>query len=256
MHWLDWKSEGSVRKDAALFFNCVNEPLYFFPHGAILDAIPPPQLHLFLGIFNSLFDYVVLFDEWGLCEWWAKLANCVKAEYFGGVFEGNECRRMLNFTIQVKAKVWEIIHARDAVEAEDIRIQEEDGKRLDGARCILKILSCMEAFEAVVDGCFGWELYDNFQQIIGAFRASFLALRSELWRPSITPKMHVVFDHVGWWCNKYGRGLGLVSEQALESIHARFAASDKHLIKDAYADSWAEKKLRSVCEWNAMACVP
>ena len=69
-------------------------------------------------------------------------------------------------------------------------------------------------------------------------------------------KFHILFAHIAPYCKELKCGPGIVSEQALEALHAKFYACDHHLIKNPDSDQWCKNKMRSVLEWNALACVP
>ena len=52
----DFRSEGMPLKKAQQFQNCIDMPLLEGPDSAIiLDCIPPPELHLMLGVVNKIF---------------------------------------------------------------------------------------------------------------------------------------------------------------------------------------------------------
>ena len=46
--------------------------------------------------------------------------------------------------------------------------------------------------------------------------------RRELPHSRISPKMHMLEDHIVPWIRRWGMGMGFHSEQGAESIHARF----------------------------------
>ena len=51
----------------------------------------------------------------------------------------------------------------------------------------------------------------------------FLAFYRDSWpHATITPKLHMLEDHVVPFLNKWGVGLGFLGEHGAESIHARF----------------------------------
>jgi hypothetical protein len=64
---------------------------------------------------------------------------------------------------------------------------------------------------------------------------------------TLSLKVHIMFNHVGPWGSKFGRGLGLTSEQALESIHVYFKEIDN--------PRWAENMLQTVLEFLALNCI-
>jgi hypothetical protein len=60
-------SDKSVAKN---FFNVLNKAVSIFPEsGLILDSVPPSELHIYIGIFNGLFDFASEFDEQLLHSW-------------------------------------------------------------------------------------------------------------------------------------------------------------------------------------------
>lgn len=222
----------------------MNEAMDFFPKsGRIMDSVPPPQLHIYLGFFNGMYDKIDALDS-ALARWWAGDSYTVREAYHGGCFEGNECRRLLNLSNSLRTKVLEKIAVRDAAE-----MKETD----DSLEKILELLDVLDAFKLVVVSCFGWKLRGDYEGAIQDLRKKYLALSG---KPSVTLKMHIVFEHVASWCKEHGRGLGLVSEQSLESIHANYAASNHHPMKDTRNPRWAEKQRMSLLEWNALSCIP
>ena len=46
--------------------------------------------------------------------------------------------------------------------------------------------------------------------------------RTELSSATVTPKLHMLEEHVVPWIRKWGVGFGLLGEQGAESIHASF----------------------------------
>ena len=71
----------------------------------------------------------------------------------------------------------------------------------------------LRAFNAVRKSCFGQDLEESFLMDIEAFRQAYLALGI-----NITPKVHIVFDHVAEFCQRNGKGLGFFSEQARQVL--------------------------------------
>ena len=75
----------------------------------------------------------------------------------------------------------------------------------------LKIyLIAFRTFDAVRKACFTKELdRDNYKIYIENFRIAYMNLGI-----AITPKAHIIFDHLGEFCERYDVGLGSWSEQA------------------------------------------
>lgn len=152
-------------------YNCVRAPMSIFPgSGKIVNEIPPPELHLFIGFFNDLYDMVLKFDEI-LSEEWTDYSHAVREEYFGGTFEGNESRRLLNRTDTLKLKV---LAQKEREEREN-----KDSSRLGK---ILEVTEVLEAFKMVVVSCFGWRLDGGYETAIRNLREKYLSLS---WKPSI-----------------------------------------------------------------------
>lgn len=59
-NYTKWRASGAVKSQAKKFFNCVNPPLIMTKNEKVyLDIIPPPELHLMLGVANTLFSYML-----------------------------------------------------------------------------------------------------------------------------------------------------------------------------------------------------
>ena len=66
-------------------------------------------------------------------------------------------------------------------------------------------------------------------------------------------KVHIIFEHVIQFVEKYEKGLGLFSEQGLENSHYEYSSfwvkSFKVPIKHP---KYAEKKLQSIIMYNSL----
>ena len=52
----EWREAGAVHADAKFFGNVVNDPLIGTDDDApLIDTLPPPELHLMLGVVNTLY---------------------------------------------------------------------------------------------------------------------------------------------------------------------------------------------------------
>ena len=74
-------------KKAKDFYNCVNLPLIAGrDNQTILELLPPPELHLFLGVTNYLLENLA--KKWsGLYEWLEKNLSVKAVDYHGKSFE-------------------------------------------------------------------------------------------------------------------------------------------------------------------------
>ena len=53
----DWEEAGAVHSDAKTFGNVIHEPLVGAKdNDLVIDILPPPELHLLLGVVNTLFS--------------------------------------------------------------------------------------------------------------------------------------------------------------------------------------------------------
>ncbi len=156
----------------------------------ILSLIPPPELHLMLGVMNKIFEAVN--KAWGnnKAHQWAQRNGIAKAEYYGGCLEGSQCRQVLfKAPLLCKELPWHL----------------------------KQFALMLNSFNDVRDSCFGQILKPNCGDCIDRFKQNYQDLSL-----TITPKIHVVFDHVREFCTETGKSLGSYSEQASESVHADF----------------------------------
>ena len=182
-----------------------------------------------------------------LAQWWISYLNISVEKYHGGTLEGNECSKLLKNTEILRSRIREKIRTGRITRA---------GSSFDNYSAMLTVLDTADSFKAVVDACFRWKLSPDYDVKSCTFREQYFALLLKDGPPSVTSKLRIVFGHVIDWCSRHERGLGLASEQAMESLHSKFTVSDKHVIKDPSHPNWATKKLQSLLEWNSMACVP
>ena len=101
-------------------------------------------------------------------------------------------------------------------------------------------------FNNIVRGCFRSGLEENYVELIEEFKVSYLALNL-----TIPTKAHVIFCHLSQYLNHTGRGLSLDAEQALESSHFDFlATNDKYAIRDHENQNFLPRLHRAVCDYN------
>ena len=183
-----WIRDGSRLSEAKNFKNCVNEPLLQVADDElILLLIPPPELHLLMGAFNTL--YKEMKKIWPAVDTWTEKLYMKPTGFHGSDnFIGGDCYRALR-NIDLLA-----------------------------AMCPLVILPFVEALRKlllVVESCFGAVLQPRFRDHISAFENSYNALEI-----SVTPKIHILTRHVPQFCDHRGESLGRYSEQASEAVHS------------------------------------
>lgn len=212
---------------AKAYDNCVHMPL--LPGSdtvLVLDILPPMELHLLLGSVNRLVDHLeqtLKGSEAKLeLQQWISRLGLTRCSFHGGQFDGNSCKRLL-----------------DGVDL--LQSLAESA----GAFCVMPVVEALRALRAVVLGCFGRTLMDGVAERVAAYREAYLALGIP-----VTVKNHAIFAHVAEFCVSRGRGLGLYSEQASESVHADFSAVwSRYKVSSANA-AYPQQLLRAVEVYN------
>ena len=73
---------------------------------------------------------------------------------------------------------------------------------------------------------------------------------------SITPKVHLLCEHLEEVCEYYGFGMALLNESAGKAIHADFAKHYQgYAVKDQESDSYQKKLLHAVKTNNSNQCI-
>ncbi len=189
------------------FYNCIEDPLFadLDDSTEILDLIPPPELHLMMGVTTKLYEEVLYKmqrdgEDAKRIEEWARQHNIVREHYRGGVMEGNKCRALLKKAVDL-------------------------GKELPDKYRVYAV--ALHRFGKVVTACFSKELVKvegkTYEELIQEFHEVFLACQINQ-----TPKVHTVLVHVPEWCYRQQKGLGYASEQASESVHYDFRKKWEH----------------------------
>lgn len=215
-----WKENGSDKKKAKDFDCCVNPPIFYAnKYTTILSIIPPPELHLLLGVVNTLVDK--LSEECSdIANKWIKECNVKRETTNGGTgFNGNSCKALLN-------KI-DILRSKDNLPS-------------------LKYVDTLSKFKNVVEACFGTKLKPGYNNKIELFKRSYLDLKI-----SITPKVHVVFHHIEDFCSRQKDGLGFFSEQAMESVHFDFLTRWKNYKVSLNHLDYGQHLLKAVCSYNS-----
>jgi len=213
------------------FMNCVEQPLFndLADKTEIIDLIPPPELHLMIGVTSKLLKGLkdrLIADNRSVkqIEMWLNEKQIWREKYRGGAMEGNKCRLLL----------------RNALEL---------AQTLPDQYKVFAL--AMQRFEWVVQSCFGKDLITvremNFEQTIFEFHQTYARLQI-----SMTPKVHAVVVHVPQWCHKHNKGLGVVSEQASESVHYDFKKKWEHYQIHEGNERYSDHLLRCVVAYNSL----
>ena len=216
-----WKRQGAVMKNAKIFNNCINPPVISASDNntKILDIIPPPELHLVLGVVNTVMD-----DLLKNCEVHAiKYAKSCDAEreitHGGAGFKGGSCKKLLKGVNYLRS--------------------------FNCFTCT-KYVDVLQKFNDVVDDCFSMELKSSYTFSIKEFKKSYLGANLP-----VTPKVHAVFYHVEDFCKEKKKGLGFYCEQAVEPVHHDFDCTwSKHRVSENH-HLFQEKLYDAVIDYNS-----
>ena len=194
-NYADWFEEG--QRDGAQFtrkFKSVAGPILVEGAGdsfstLVLDKAPPCALHLFLAT-NDCFNHLQR-NHWP--DFKVVLLNLygIQAHSYQGKeqnYQGPEIRKVLSGLHKL------------------MPLMRDDPIR----RLYLEVL--LET-SRVNEAIFGLELNPSWRQLLHQLKVAVLALNAATSFP-ITPKYHIILEHVGQWVERHGRSLGKEAEQA------------------------------------------
>lgn len=219
----NWEKKGKKLKDAAVYNNCIQDPVFTdIPDIAkIIELFPPPELHLMLGGVYKLYQEFVAIDPENVQKW---LKKCHVTPDHNGTFNGNQSRKLL--------KNWHLL--------KDLFPHHQS------------LVNCLGALNEVVDSCFGMELKENYVAAIERFDELLIENQIE-----ITPKLHIIVDHLIEFFdtlpedNKHG--LAYFGEQASESIHHMWDAYFSNFKCNQNSDNYENCLLRAISKFNGRA---
>lgn len=218
-----WRNAGAVKADAKNFKNCIHPPIFTDEKEdrSLLEIITPPELHLMLGVVNTLYNHLLeKFEKDALM--WAEACCVVRDVRHGSSsFNGNSCKTLLE-------KI-DILRSRSSIPG------------------TLNYVETFDKFKMVVKACFSYDLNPSYKNVIEDFKKSYLQLGI-----SVTPKIHAVFFHVPDFCQIVQKGLGFYSEQTMESVHSDFKNTwVKYTVSINHPD-YPERLKRALCEYNSL----
>ncbi|XP_065641664.1 uncharacterized protein LOC105847267 isoform X1 [Hydra vulgaris] len=212
---------GDTRKSKE-FKNIIHVPLVNFPdHKLVLEAIPPMELHLLLGVVNHL--YKNLCKIWPGAEKWPASLRIPIQPYHGGHFNGNDCMKLLRGLDKLQL----VTGYNNFSQAHDF-------------------MQPLALFKDVVISCFGNNLDPDYESKISKFKQSYIRLPI-----SVIPKVHAVFYHVPQFIKIKKTGLGLFSEQATEALHSNFKVHWERYKRDSSHLDYASQLLKCVIKYNS-----
>ena len=198
-----FQAAGGDEKRAKEFFNCVRPALLQGPpETRSLELLTIAELHIMTGVVGKLVQELVKSfqqkeDGDLFINTFMKKNNISWCSYQPGTFEGNQARKLLKLSSKLLS------------ETEGSPSTTIGEKTADVARTLAN-------FNKVVEACFGQDLDPGFRSTIKEFEKSYRSLGI-----SVTPKVHIVFEHVVQFLEMKGlkTGLGAWSEQAMETVH-------------------------------------
>ena len=109
-------------------------------------------------------------------------------------------------------------------------------------------IAAFRAFKRVKDACFGFDLIPGYKTAIQDFKSAYMKLGIP-----VSLKVHIIFEHIIQFCDKYNKRLGWFSEHGLESSHYDYYPFWVKSYKVSMNHpKYAEKKLQSVIMYNAL----
>ena len=224
----NYNENGSKIKTAAKYYNVVHPPLIAgYLDDPIHHIIPPMELHLFLGTVNYLLDTLGIILGESFVMNFLRSQNIVRKSYRGGELEGNQCKKLLS-----------------VLDSLDCQIKMKHGPKV--FQCI-PVIETLRSFNNVVKACFSSSLDENYKEIIGQFTRDYKSLNI-----SITPKVHIIMDHIVPFIEEIEQPLGIYSEQASESVHADFTKFwEKYKVKFIHNPSYNRQIYNACLAYNA-----
>lgn len=226
-----WITAGGIKGQCKHFNNVKNEPLFtFLPDSTpILRITPPPSLHMLLGIFNHIWKDITNISDLhsNVCHEFAMRHNCVREEYWGKTFEGNECVKLLT-----------------NIEKDNQSLQLS----LPGAETQIEALRKFNVFRTLA---FGNTIQPGWKDSLNEFDSAYKNI-SSISKPL---KIHMLLAHSTEFIEKYSndKGLGFYSEQTGEAIHRNFEAIFiKYKIKNIHSANYGKNLKKAVIEFGSV----
>ena len=174
------------------------------PETLLEDLVPPPELHLFIGIV-TLFVKVFL-ALWPNFETWLKDHYIMFRGYQGVGLDGNNSNRFLTYLDQLELDLLSAIQLEPKYQA------------------LLSVVHCLRLFDKIKEKAFGFFKGPDLDENVNLFKNSFKELQVTLknefkYELNVSWKVHIVVNHLVPFLNNVPHGLGVYCEQAGESAH-------------------------------------
>ena len=233
-NYAGWVLEGEVQTTAQTRrWTSVTSPFLVEGEGdtwdmKVLDKVVPGSLHLFLAA-NDLINHLEK-DSWKDVKQVLKDLFGIEAHSYQGKernFQGPEIRRML-------AGIHKLFPLM----------------RTDPIRKLY--LDVMVLMKKVAHEVFSLDLHPKWKETLEELKSSLITLNSFTSFP-MTPKFHIITEHIGEWVEKRGRSLGRESEQPGESLHHLWKRllEGQGEVKDKNSDAFVAQVLWCLVKFNS-----
>ena len=199
----------------------------------IREVIPPPQLHLHIGVANWAWDLVKLLlgpDRYQELLDWCHTRSVSIRGYQGSGLDGN--------------------NSKDFFKA------SKDLHLLVGQETAVPIVDMLEKFDKVTKACFSRDLLPGWRNILDVFITSvwelicFCKFRLNI-NLSVTWKIHIMVEHLRPFLEKTGEGLADYSEQTGEAGHHKVGVEMSRYKRDIHNPRHGTKMLAGCGRFNS-----
>ncbi len=171
----------------------------------MVEFLPPPSLHIIIGLVNKLFIGLA-----GECKEvameWTRSLHIIRDDFHGSHFPGQSCQILLGNVDSLMLLV---------------RTQTKTA-------IVFKYANALRNLKKVADGCFRRILADDLKESVDKFKSSYIKTGLP-----ITSKAHVTFTHLVEFTGTTKESLLQYTEEAHESIHQEFKKTwSKHSLRD------------------------
>ena len=113
-------------------------------------------------------------------------------------------------------------------------------------------LYSLEAFEEVVQTCFGFEYNEQYEEKIEFFEKRWMPLKEEF-GITVPNKCHIIFTHVKDYIFSHKISLGSLSEQVVEACHSKWIKlwESSYKIRNLDSELYGERLLSCLLSFNS-----
>ena len=221
-----WKESNESRAFLKNYNNVQNPPLFKgenLQNKPLFAILPIPGLHCIkLGGVNLLFKHL---GEAVKLESFLKKHGLIMEGYHGGQYIGPDWGKL-----------------------DDL---EEEVKTQDPSKVVF--IDAMRDLKEVYRIAHTKDVDPNHREIVKKFENSVMILHKE-YKVPITPKLHIIIDHLPEFFDYTGKTLRKRTDQTVESTHSKFDKFVKihnYQVRDVKSDKVGENLLKAVKHFNS-----